>query len=176
MKKILAIAGSNSSKSINFEFINYVKDLIDDHQVEVLDIRKWIVPIYSEDMDVDNFTPTEINELINTMPNYDGIIISVPEHNEGPPVFFKNITDWLSRRLENIISGKPLLLLGTTPGRRAAAYSRDYSERTLPRLGANVVANYGLPSFNHTMIDGELVPEEQKNLITALTIFLKSLE
>lgn len=85
MKKILAIAGSNSSKSINFEFINYVKDLIDDHQVEVLDIRKWIVPIYSEDMDVDNFTPTEINELINTMPNYDGIIISVPEHNEGPP-------------------------------------------------------------------------------------------
>lgn len=176
MKKILALAGSNSSKSINFQFVNYVKRQIDEQEVDVLDIRKWIIPIYSEDMDEDNFTPKEINELINIIPNYDGFIISVPEHNEGPTVFFKNITDWLSRRSENIMNNKPLLLLGTTPGRRAAAHSRDYSERTLPRLGANVVANYGLPSFNHTMIDGELIPEEKKNLETALNTFLKSLE
>lgn len=176
MKKILAFAGSNSSKSINYQLINYVGPLVKGHEVTVLDIRKWAIPVYSEDMDEDNFTPNEINELIEMIKQHDAFIISVPEHNEGSPAFFKNITDWLTRRSDKVMEEKPVLLLSTSTGRRGAGHSREYSLRTMPRIGANIVADYGLPSFNYTMVEGKLVAEEQANLDRALGAFLESLK
>lgn len=171
MKKILALAGSNSSKSINYKLINYVAPLIKEHKVRVLDIRKWDVPIYSEDMDEDDFTPKKITELIEIIKQHDAFILSVPEHNGGNPAFFKNIMDWLTRRSKKVMQEKPMLLLSTSTGKGAAAKSREYSENNLPRIGANIVASHGVPSFNHTMIDGELIAEEQASLDKAITSF-----
>lgn len=176
MKKILALAGSNSSKSINYKLINYVALLINGHEVKVLDIRNWIIPIYSEDMDEDNFTPEEIKRLISLIQAHDAFIISVPEHNEGPTVFFKNITDWLTRRSDAVMQDKPVFLMSTSTGRRGAANSREYSEKTMPRIGAKIISTFGLPSFNYTMIDGKLVTEEQANLDAVLTEFEKALD
>lgn len=175
MKKILALAGSNSSKSINFKLINYVASLIKEQEVKVLDIRKWDIPIYSEDMDADDFTPKEISDLIEIIKQYDAFIFSVPEHNGGNPAFFKNIIDWLTRRSKKVLEDKPLLLLSASTGRGAAAQSREYSENTLPRIGANIVASHGVPSFNYTMLDGKLVEEEQAKLDKAITLFQQAI-
>ena len=80
MKKILAFAGSNHSKSINQQLVSYTVSLIPELEIEVLDISQWNIPIYSIDMDPDQ-TPTEITQLINLITHYDGFIISSPEHN-----------------------------------------------------------------------------------------------
>lgn len=176
MKKILALAGSNSSKSINFKFLGYVAGLIDDHAVTVLDIHDWVIPIYSQDMDESHFTPPEISELMDRIKDFDAYVIASPEHNGGPTVFFKNITDWLSRRSDKIMEDKPILLLSTSPGRRGALRSRTYYEENLHRIGGRVVASFGLPSFNHSMIDGEVIPEEREKLLVALTEFRTALE
>ncbi len=101
MKKILAFAGSNHSKSINQQLISYTSSLITETEVEVLDISKWNIPIYSIDMDPDQ-TPDQIIELIELIYNCDGFIISSPEHNGSTPAFFKNIFDWLSRRSKTV--------------------------------------------------------------------------
>ncbi|NND31545.1 MAG: NAD(P)H-dependent oxidoreductase, partial [Saprospiraceae bacterium] len=118
MKKILALAGSNSSKSINYQLLNYTVSLIHNCEINVLDIRNWIIPIYSVDMDGDKFTPKEINSLMSLAGEFDGFIISTPEHNSGPTAFFKNITDWLSRRSDKVFMDKPVLLMSASPGRR----------------------------------------------------------
>ncbi len=175
MKKILAFAGSNSSKSINYQLVRHTSSLLIQFQVRVLDIRNWIIPLYSENMDETQFTPKEINELISLIKEYDGFVISSPEHNGGPTAFFKNITDWLSRRSENVFEGKKVLLLSTSPGRRGGESSRAYYDQNLSRLGAVVVSSYGLPSFNQNMIDGKLNEEENIKLLYAVKVFNKNL-
>ncbi|MEZ4984751.1 MAG: NAD(P)H-dependent oxidoreductase [Saprospiraceae bacterium] len=136
---------------------------------------KWVIPIYSEDMDEDNFTPGEINVLIEMIREHDAFIISSPEHNAGPTAFFKNITDWLSRRAEKVMEDKPVLLLSTSPGRRGALSSRSYYEENLPRIGGKVVVSFGLPSFHHVMVDGKLLDEAQTSLEEAIRKFQEGL-
>jgi chromate reductase len=164
MKKILAFSGSNHSTSINQQLVNYAASLITDSKVEVLDLSKWVIPIYSIDMDPDE-TPDEITQLIELIKNHDGFIISSPEHNGSTPAFFKNIIDWLSRRSKNVFEKKPMLLMSASPGKSGGANNRKLLEHLLPYLGANITATFSLPSFHQNMqnsaINGALLEELQ---------------
>lgn len=169
MKKILAFSGSNSSKSINQELVRYTSSLLN-VDVELINIFDWNIPIYSVDMDPDQ-TPDRIIELINLIQEFDGFILSSPEHNGSIPAFLKNIIDWISRRSRKVFNGKPLLLMSTSPGARGAASSRELLERLLPYIGANVAATFSLPSFNENMKDGEMNNVYLENLNKALEQF-----
>ena len=155
MKKILAFAGSNHSKSINQQFVAYTASLMSDLEVEVLDISRWNIPIYSIDMDPDQ-TPIEITQLIDLINHSDGFIISSPEHNGGTSAFFKNIIDWLSRRSKNVFDNKPMLLMSTSPGKTGGEKNRMYLESMLPYLGANIAETFSLSSYYENMQEGKL--------------------
>jgi len=115
MKKNLAFAGSNHAASINHQLVEFSSSLFDDHEVNVLDIRNWDIPMYIINMDPDE-TPHKITELISILKGSDGFIIASPEHNGGTPAFLKNILDCLSRRGDKVFDNKPVLLLSTSPG------------------------------------------------------------
>ena len=170
MKKILALAGSNHAQSINYQLIEFTAALIDGAEVKVLDIRKWDIPIYSIDMDPDQ-TPEKITELIGLIQEYDGFIISSPEHNGCTPAFFKNILDWLSRRAKNVFADEPVVLMSTSPGKGGGANHRKFLEHTLPYQGASIAATYSLPSFQQNMQDGKLEGEQLEQLHAAIRQF-----
>ncbi len=155
MKKIIAFAGSNHSKSINKQLVSSGVSLITEMQVDVLDISSWNIPIYSIDMDPDK-TPDEIASLINLIHEYDGFIVSSPEHNGGTPAFFKNIIDWLSRRSKVVFNNKPMLLMSTSPGQGGGKKNRQFLETLFMHLGANIVASYTLPSFYRNVKEGKI--------------------
>ncbi|TLX71271.1 NAD(P)H-dependent oxidoreductase [Labilibacter sediminis] len=150
MNKILAFAGSNHSASINQQLVQYTATLVQGVEVELLDIRKWDIPIYSIDFDPD-ITPDKVKYLIDLIGQYDGFIISVPEHNGSTPAFFKNIIDWLSRRSKKVFNGKRVLLMSTSPGKQGGVNNRKHLEHLLPYLGANITATFSLPSFYEYM-------------------------
>ena len=156
MKKILVLAGSNNSKSINYQLVNFTASLLQDCEVKVLDIRKWDVPMYSIDRDSDP-TPPNIAELISLIKENDGFVISSPEHNGGTPAFFKNIIDWLSRREKNIFDRKPVFLMSTSPGGGGGATNLKYLIHSLPFQGASVAATFSLPSFHDNFKEGSIV-------------------
>ena len=156
MKKILAFAGSNHSKSINYQLVNHTASLVEGAAVEVLDIRDWDVAMYSIDMDPDQ-TPEKITELIELIGNHDGFIIASPEHNGGMPAFLKNIMDWLSRRGNKVFSGKPVFLISTSPGGKGGANNLNTMAHVLPYQGANVVTSFSLPSFYDNFKEGRVV-------------------
>lgn len=158
MSKILALAGSNNSKSINYELVNMTATLVDGMEVKVLDIRKWDIPVYSLDMDPDK-TPGEITELMSLIEAYDGFIIASPEHNGGTPAFFKNILDWLSRRGKKVFADKPVFLMSTSPGAGGGATNLQYLINTLPYQGANIAASYSFPAFQDNAKDGKMTGE-----------------
>ena len=156
MKKILALAGSNHAMSINHQLVEFTASQISDMDVKVLDIRSWEIPIYSIDMDPDQ-TPERISELINFIKEYDGFILSSPEHNGGTPAFLKNILDWLSRRGKSVFDRKPIFLMSTSPGPGAGATNLKYLIHSLPYQGASIAATFSLPSFNENFKDGEII-------------------
>lgn len=156
MKKILAFAGSNHSMSIHQQLLEYTTSLIKDTEVKLLDIRKWLIPIYSIDMDPEQ-TPREISVLISLIQEYDGFIIASPEHNGGTSAFLKNILDWLSRRAKKVFNAKPVLLISTSPGGGGGATHLNYLAGALPYQGAKIVDKYSLPSFYDNFKHGEVI-------------------
>lgn len=174
MKKILAFAGSNHSKSVHYQLINFTTSLIEGVTTEVLDIRAWDIPIYSIDMDPDQ-TPDLIAELIGHIKEYDGFIIASPEHNGGTPAFFKNILDWLSRRGQNVFDKKPVFLMSTSPGASGGSNHLKYLIHSLPYQGATVGATFSLPSFYDNFSKGMITGDHLGELKESIGEFLEVL-
>ena len=154
--KILAFAGSNHAMSINHQLIEFTASLFEEFEVMVLDIRNWEIPMYSINMDPDQ-TPDKIAELIWLIKEYDGFIISSPEHNGGTPAFFKNIIDWLSSREKNVFAKKPIFMMSTSPGAKGGATNLKYLTHSLPYQGAKIGATYSLPSFFDNFKEGKVI-------------------
>ncbi|MDC8004769.1 NAD(P)H-dependent oxidoreductase [Aureisphaera galaxeae] len=147
MKKILAFAGSNSSTSINHKLVSHIASTIANHEISVIKLTDYPLPMYSEDLEKEAGFPSELSSLLEKIQGADGLIISVNEHNSGVSAFFKNVTDWLSRIERNYGEGKKVLVLSASPGGRGGLSANQYLSGALPRTGAEVVASVTFPSF-----------------------------
>ena len=175
MSKILAFSGSNHSKSINYQLVEFTASLMEQHEVKLLDIRAWKIPIYSIDMDPDQ-TPEEIMELIQLINEYDAFIIASPEHNGGMPAFFKNIIDWISRRAKGVFDRKPVFLMSASPGGGGAATNLKYLIHSLPYQGAAIAATFSLPSFYQNFQEGKVIGDHLEKLTESIGEFKEILK
>ena len=118
MSFILAMAGSNSSTSINFQLVKFTVKLIDTPETDLLELAKTEFPMYRADLEKARGIPNEIKRLQTQIEDSSGIILSVNEHNGNPSAFFKNILDWLSRSERRFFADRPVLLMSASGGRR----------------------------------------------------------
>lgn len=161
-KKIIAFAGSNSSKSINKSLIANTLNEFTEFSVEFLDLNDFEMPIYSIERQQKNGFPEKAHVFRKHMINCDAIICSFAEHNGNFSVAFKNIFDWCSRIDKNIFANKPMFLMSTSPGRLGGSNVMDVANKSLPNYGANIVETFLLPSFNQNFIDNEIVDVDLK--------------
>jgi len=148
MKKILAFAGSNSSKSINHQLVTYTASRIEGHHVNVIKLTDYPLPLYGIDLEQEGGFSNELKALHELIKESDGLIISVNEHNSGVSAFFKNTTDWLSRFDRSFLENKKILLMSSSTGGRGAFSALDFAKKTLPRFGAEIVDTFSFPKFN----------------------------
>jgi chromate reductase, NAD(P)H dehydrogenase (quinone) len=69
----------------------------------------------------------------------DGLLLVTPEYNNSIPGVFKNAIDWLSRPASDIprvFGGRPVALMGATPGRGGTALAHAAWLPILRTLGA----------------------------------------
>lgn len=161
MSHLLAFAGSNSSRSINFQLVKYTFASIVEKEVRLLDMAEIILPVFSEDLEKDEGYPPILSKLLESIRQADGLILSVNEHNSNPSAFFKNVLDWLSRMDKNFLSGTRVLLMSTSRGRRGGSASLEVIKALLPRFGGEVVACFSLPSFNHNFIEADGITDKE---------------
>lgn len=159
MKKILAFAGSNSSTSINHQFITHISNRINGHDIKIVRLSEYDIPMFSVDKEKTNGFPLDIKVIKNLISEHDALIISVNEHNGTVSSFFKNILDWLSRLDRNFLAEKKILLVSTSPGARGAASSLEYTKGILPRFGGQVIESFSFPSFNDNFADDAIQNE-----------------
>jgi len=148
MSTILALAGSNSSKSINFKLVQHTAGLISEKEVQLLNMANFPFPLYSEDNEREMGFSNSLVELRNDIMKADGVIISVNEHNSNPSAYFKNVLDWLSRLERKFLEDTEVFLMSTSPGKRGGIGSLEIIEKLLPRFGATISTTFSLPSFN----------------------------
>ncbi|MCM5662890.1 NADPH-dependent FMN reductase [Galbibacter mesophilus] len=148
MKKILALSGSNSSTSINYELVKYTVSLVDDFDIQLLNMANMPFPLFSEDDERKYGYKNSLVELKDDFTEADGIILSVNEHNSNPSAYFKNVVDWLSRLERKFLDDKYVFLMGTSAGKRGAKGAITVTENMLPRFGAKVENVFSLPEFD----------------------------
>ena len=79
--KVLAFAGSNSSKSINHQLVTYVASLLNNS--EVIKLTNYNFPMYSMDIEENKGIPEGVKNLDLKLATSDKLIISVAEHKIG---------------------------------------------------------------------------------------------
>lgn len=167
MKKILAFTGSNSSKSINKQLVNYACELINsggtksEVEVEVVLLEHYHAPIYGADLEESMGIPADIKELREKFLEVDAFIMGTPEHNGMVPAFLKNYLDWISRVDEgSIFNDRPVFLMATSPGARGGKSNLENLEKVLPYRGAKSIASFSLPSFFDNFKDGKILDND----------------
>lgn len=170
MKKILAFAGSNSSKSINHQLL---QTLSSDFELdfELVSLRDFVAPLFSPDLLEAEGVPKSMQELQELMKSADGLVVSAAEHNGSMAAVLKNTFDWLSMLEQKFFLQKPTVFLSTSPGPRGAASSLGHLVDIMPYRGAEIVGHYSVPSFYDNVKDGELnatIREEIVALIRTL--------
>ena len=160
MKKIIAFAASNSKNSINKQLATYVANNLRGVEAEVLDLNDFELPLYGIDYEIEHGIPDNAQKFLELIKSSDGIVLSLAEHNGNYSVAFKNIYDWMSRIDGKVWSDKPMLLMATSPGGRGGATVLEIAKNSFPRMGATIVADFSLPSFQNNFSEKELLDSD----------------
>lgn len=172
--KILAFSASNSRKSINKELIHYAATLLNQHDVEIIDINDYDMPIYSSDLEDAHGIPAAASRFLKKIEDADALLISYAEHNGNYTVAYKNIFDWASRENQKVYQGKSIVMLSTSPGPGGAKSVLSLAKESAHFFNGLVQASLSIPSFydnfdqeKHELSNIELV-SELKTALAAL--------
>lgn len=174
MKKIIAFAGSNSTKSINKQLAAYASSLVENVAVVILDLNDFPLPIYGVDEEIANGIPENSIKFLETIHDADGIILSLAEHNGNFSSVFKNVYDWMSRIEQKLWNDIPMLVMATSPGGRGGASALAIAKSGFPHMGGNIVSEFSLPSFYDNFKDNQVIGESKERLKEAVLLFQKA--
>ena len=173
--KIIAFAGSNSSRSINKKLATYASSLFKNAEVEVLDLNEFEAPLFGIDVESEIGQAKEAQLFLQKLKSATILVVSLAENNGNYSTAFKNIFDGCSRIEKDVFQNKPMLLMATSPGGRGGKSVLEIAENNLPRYGAVIKAVFSLPSFNENFdVDNNRIINE--NLNTELKVAVEKLQ
>lgn len=176
MKKIVAIAGSNSKKSINKTLVSYAAQKVANAEAVVADLNDYDLPLYSIDTENESGIPSAAHELNDLIASADGVVVSLAEHNGSYAAAFKSAYDWVSRIDMKVWKNKPMLLMATSPGPRGGASVLATAKMEFPYAGAQIAADFSLPSFFDNFSEAGISNEElSAQLDVAVAAFEKAI-
>jgi chromate reductase len=167
---VLGIAGSLRRGSYNRALLRSAQSLTaDDLRLDVFDLHG--VPFFDADVEKEG-DPDPVKVLKRRVREADALVIATPEYQHSLPGVLKNVLDWASRPPKDPpLKGKPIAMMGATPGRygtaRAQAELRKvlaYNDAVVVNRPEVLVAN-ARETFDE---DGELVDETARELVCEL--------
>lgn len=160
IKNVIAFGASNSKQSVNQQFAQFTASKLRNTEAIILNLNDFELPIYSIDLEKKSGIPTNAIKFSKFIKESHARIISLAEHNGLYNSAFKNLWDWISRiDGMNIWGGKPMFLLSTSPSKKERNYVMKVSLDLFPAFGANIIASYVLPSFNHYFKEHQIIEE-----------------
>lgn len=134
---ILAISGSLRSGSFNTAALRAAVELAPSGmRVELQDIGD--LPLYNDDVRAQGFPPPA-QRLRERIKAADGLLFSTPEYNYSIPGVLKNAVDWASRPPEQPFDGKPIAIMGASPGAIGTARAQYHLRQCFVFLNGHVL-------------------------------------
>lgn len=100
--------------------------------VDLMRMNDFDMPLFDADLFTSRGLPEGAEKLAEKVTGTDGMILSSPEYNWGPPATIKNAVDWLSRMDPNPLRHRTILLCSAAPspvgGVRGLLHLRDSFE------------------------------------------------
>ncbi|HEY5715981.1 MAG TPA: NAD(P)H-dependent oxidoreductase [Psychromonas sp.] len=172
--KIIGFAATNHKKSINLQLVKYACHFLIKHDIEILDLNDYELPLYSQDKEAEIGHPQIAKAFLAKLSGSDAIVISFAEHNGSYTTAYKNLFDWCSRIEPKVFQNKPMVLLSTSPGARGGASVLATAIQAAPYFNGIVKASLSIPSFfdnfdaeNNRLIHPEL-NEQLKDVMSHL--------
>ncbi len=96
------------------------------------------VPMYNQDLE--DALPEPVVRMKQAVEAADGLLLVTPEYNRSIPPVLKNALDWCSRPSgKGVLSGKPVAIAGTSPGKVGTAAVQSHLRSVLAMLGMVVM-------------------------------------
>lgn len=149
MAVIIGLSGSLRQKSLNSALLRAAAGLAPAGTTIQIESIKGI-PLYDGDVEAASGIPAAVAALKDRIAAADGLLLVTPEYNNSIPGVFKNTIDWLSRPADDIarvFGGKPVGMMGASPGRFGTLSSQTAWLPVLRALGAQ-------PWFEQTLYLG----------------------
>jgi len=165
--RVLAISGSLRGASHNTALL-HVAAALAPSGVEVTHLDGLTdLPPYDEDLDVSPALEP-VRALRDAIAGADAVLLATPEYNRSIPGQLKNILDWASRPYPfSALHGKPVAIIGGSPGHFGAAWAHAELRNVLEAIGARVLSrNLSIPRI-HEAFDrrgGLLDPDRRGRL------------
>lgn len=174
--KIVGICGSLRQGSYNAMALRAAAKLapagID---IEVADIAS--IPMYNDDVR-NAGEPEAVVQLKEQLRQADAVLLVSPEYNFSVPGVLKNALDWVSRPPAPPFEGKPVAIMGVSPGMIGTARMQYHLRQVLVFMNSftlnkpEVFINQAATKFN---ADGELTDTATAEIITQQLLALKQL-
>lgn len=136
--RAVGMAGSLREGSYNRALLRTIVERVPDGlEIDVFDLAP--VPFYNRDVEVEG-DPEPVAALKAALHAADLVFIVTPEYNQGLPAVTKNALDWGSRPPKpQCWDGKPVAILGATPGRLGTVSAQRILRESLSANAARVM-------------------------------------
>ena len=117
--RVLGFAGSLRQRSFNRAALRAAVELAPEGMtIETFDLTP--IPLYNDDVKQQGFPPA-VEAFRDQIRAADALLIVTPEYNYSIPGVLKNAIDWASRPPDQPFDGKPIAIMGASPGRLGTA-------------------------------------------------------
>lgn len=169
---IAAFSGSLRRGSFNSALLRAAVALMPaDSRLDIASIQPF--PLYNADDENATGVPIAVSAFKDAIAAADGLLIATPEYNNSIPGVTKNAIDWLSRPpadIPRVFGGKPVALMGASPGGFGTILSQNAWLPVLRTLGAELwTGGRLLVSRASTVFDdeGRIVDARTNDLLRA---------
>lgn len=135
---ILGIAGSLREGSANRALLETAARDLMPEGMSMQIAPLGYVPLYNDDVRKESI-PDAVAALGEKIAAADGVLIATPEYNYSVPGVLKNAIDWISRLPDQPFDGKPVAILGGSPGRIGTARAQYHLRQVFIFLNAIVM-------------------------------------
>jgi chromate reductase len=167
--RVLGISGSLRKASYNSAALRTAQTLAPPGiSIETFDIAP--IPLYNEDVRAQGF-PSHVEAFRAAIKSADALLIVTPEYNYSIPGVLKNAIDWASRPPEQPFDGKPIAIMGASPGMLGTARAQYHLRQCFVFLNGLVITRPEVmiaQAGNRFDQNGNLTDQTSRELIVAL--------
>ena len=174
--KVFGISGSLRRGSFNTAALRAAQELAPaGMEVEIYESLRDIPP-YDDDVRQAQGYPAPVEDLRARIKAADALLIATPEYNYSVPGVLKNAIDWASRPPEQPFDGKPVAIMGASPGAVGTARAQYHLRQMFVYLNGlllnrpEVMIGQANARFD---AEGRLTDEKTREFVQALLVALR---